>query len=412
LSPLIRYGLATLVGLGLAAELVVLNLADWAIRERRADALHVAAGFSPHAAAYAAEAALAARRPVAAERLARRALEGAPLSARALRVYGLSLEARDDLAGAAAVMATAGGLGWRDTPTQVWLMDAYARQGDMGAALERADALLRRGQFKEQVRALFVHAALDPNAGAIVVQRLAAQPLWRPYFFDAGHQLPPDQLQAFAAFLNHYVQAEGALAAAEVEPFVESLFLRGHYAQARETWRRYAAAALEEQGNAVLDGGFGAAALEPGGSAPRHVTPFEWWFPQQPGIETAIAAPPGREQDRALYIASPGNVRAEVARQTLALSPGAHLLSVETQLDAGTRPGGYSWRIQCLPGENALELTALATNDRGSGPSRQRFEVPSRACAGQRLSLWLHGDYSRPTGLWIDNVAVRPASAS
>ena len=407
MSPLIRYGLATLVGLGLAAELVVLNLADWAIRERRADALHVAAGFSPHAAAYAAEAALAARRPVAAERLARRALEGAPLSARALRVYGLSLEARDDLAGAAAVMATAGGLGWRDTPTQVWLMDAYARQGDMGAALERADALLRRGQFKEQVRALFVHAAFDPNARAVVAQRLAAGPVWRPYFFEAGRSLPTKWFDGYSLFLDHVAESGDQVTPAEVEPFVDKLFQARNYARARETWRRFAAARLAERGNAVLDGGFETSSLPSQAADAQHVSPFEWQFPQAPGTETALGEPPGREGERALYVASAGNIRAEMASQALALAPGIYTLSIDTFAVPGTELKGFSWRVECLPEGQPLDL---------KNPTRSpeelsfRFEVPQDGCPGQRLVLVAQSDYTAASSFWFDNVVINPVA--
>jgi len=389
-----------------AAKLAALNLADWAVRQRNLPLVAALAPASPHAAAQAADANYAAREPKAAESLARRALKGVALSAQALRVYGLSREAQGDLDDAAAAMATAGALGWRDTPTQLWLLDAYARQGDMAAALERADALARRWQHKDQMRLVFLQAAMEPATRAIVAERIAARPNWRPFFFDAGRLVQPRAISEYITFLDYFARTHKEIARYEIEPFLENLVEKSYYAEAREIWQRHAVAGQENAGNAVFDGGFSKAALD---GATERAFLFEWEFQQTPGTETRIAAPQQRSRERALYVASGGNIRTQMAAQTLALRPGPYVLAVEAAADAQSAFLGSSWRVECLPGGGALELTGSSATTDGSKRLTYRFEVPARDCAGQRLSLWFHGDYGRAIELWVDNIEVRPA---
>lgn len=391
--------------LALAFKLILLNLGDLAARTGSPALLAAAAPFSARAAALAAEQQLGAGDAEAAEALARRSLEEAPLSARALRTLGFARQEQSDGEGAARYVSLAGGLGWRDTPTQLWLIEAYVRQGDFPAALERIDALARRRQLPEQVNALLLGTALDPAARAALGERLAQDPPWRYGFFEAAHQLPPESLDAFADFLASFVSAGNALRPEEVEGFVTNLYQQGQYRRARETWRRFAEVGREGAGSLLFDGGFDRARLGPG----PHRSLFEWNFPRPPGGEVRLVPPPGRRHEQALHASSRGNARYEVAEQTLALVPGRYTLVADAIAEPGARLEGFSWIVECVPSRRTL-LTDERQDALPDGWARltRTFEVPS-GCEAQRLKLVLRGGQTRALDLWFDRVAVRPA---
>lgn len=400
-----------------AVGLAVINFGDLAARSRDPVLLAHAAAFSFQSATLVAEAELAAGKAASAARTARHALEGAPLSARALRTLGLAREAQGNATGAAAAMALAGALGWRDTPTQIWLVKAYLQQGDYAAALERTDALARRRQWPEQMDALLMGAALDPDARAALSARLRLDPPWRSAFFESAHHLPAESFGPFAAFLTAFA-SDGTVRPHEAEGFVANLYGRGEYRRARQMWV-LAAVEGEAPAHALFDGGFDDAALDlvvldlhPTTllrSVPRsvHPGPFAWTFPQPPGSEVRLGQPPGRDRERALYAGSAGDARYEVARQSLALTPGRYRLQAEASAEPGLRLAGFSWTLECLPDHRALPLIERrASLPDGWTRLAYEVEVPPAGCAGQRLALILRGGETRPIGLWFDRVAI------
>ncbi|HEY0625151.1 MAG TPA: hypothetical protein VGD10_00300 [Allosphingosinicella sp.] len=392
------------IALAAAAKILTLNLADHAVRTRNPMLLQALAPVSPHSAALAAEAMLTAGDTPSAERLARAALQETPYSAAALRTFGLSLEAQGRPETATAAMAHAGGLGWRDTPTQLWLMDAFVRQGDYEAALERADALARRRQHLPEMRAVLLGAALDPAARPALIARLQQQPNWRGLFFDSVQQLPPERYGAFTQFLADFAAKGGRPAPWEMTPLTNVMFKQGRYAEAKALWRSYAAGRAVERGNLLLDGGFTVAALEVAGQG----RPFEWTFPQPSGSETALEG-----EDRTLRIASNGNIRLEMARQTAVLAPGRYTLSYDVAAGPGTRIEGYSWQLTCVPSYAAIYPDPPITRQlNGATRVSQSFTVPAAGCGAQQLQLLLRSGAGRAVDLRFDNVALRAGAAA
>lgn len=385
-----------------AAGLTALNLGDLASASRSPVLLAAMAPVSPEAAAFAAEVALAAGQAQQAEALARRSLDGALLSARALRTFGLAREAQGDGEGAAGALSLAGGLGWRDTPTQLWLIDAYVRQGDYASALERADALARRRQLPEQVHAILLAAALEPAAREALGQRLMLEPTWRRRFFETAHSLPPESFDEFEAFLQGFAGSSGRMRPDEVEGFVTNLTQQGQYAKAESVWRRYARA----DGDRPFGGDFTLAEL----NHPFHPAPFEWMFRQPPGSTTRLAAPPGRREGKALHASSRGNARYEIADQVLVLQPGVYRLEVDAAAAPGSRLEGFSWIMECLPSRRML-LPEEGQSRPSAGWTRLAYDfgIPSAGCAAQRLKLVLRGGNARPVDLWFDKVSIKPA---
>jgi len=408
------------LALAAATKLVVVAAADHAVRNGAASLLSFTARLSSHAAAEVAESRLAAGDAVGAEALARKALADTPISPTALRTLGLALQNQGRTEEAALAMALAGGLGWRDTPTQIWLIAAFHHQEDYGAALERADALARRGRRVEEMQALFMAAALDPRARRPFIVRLLEEPSWRWSFFTRAGDLPAEQQQGFRDFLADFAAAGGKLRPEEATPFVVRLFDDGHYAQSAAVWRRYGAGETRP----LAGGDFDSATLRPEyvhlihfdgrkTLAPRRLAPFEWTFPQPAGSDTRLARWPGDDEGKALRVASGGNQRFEVARQALALGRGDYRLTYEVAAEPGAREEGYSWRLECLPSRKEIVTTEVASETLQGGRTRRAlsFALPGD-CRGQMLRLILHSGVGGKLDLWFDNVAVARVSGA
>jgi hypothetical protein len=386
------------IAFGLVAAIIVIgiNLGDVAVRSGDPALIARTASFSPHAAAMAAEANLVSGHYDQAESLARRALKNAPMSAQALRVLGLSRQAQGHEEQAAQIMSLAAGLGWRDTPTQIWLIQAYFAQGDIGAALERASGLARRNEYLDRMMQIFIAAAGAPEAHQAVEDRLVTNPPWRQAFFNGWRKLPVEQSATYIAFLDKFTRAHGPLAPQETEPFVSGLFSRGHYRLARDAWQRFGPA-----GDMLLtDGGFAA--------AERGRGPFQWNFPPKTGIDTMLGSPPSDAKERALYVKSDGYTRADVARQSVVLDPGSYIVSMDVMEEGGAEPHGFNPALFCLPGQRNIALTRSSARKQGRWIRMMyNFDVPAFGCEAQLFVIGLRGFQPRAFTLWFDNLEIR-----
>ena len=87
---------------------------------------------------------------------ARAALNRDPVNQRLLGLWGSAELARGEDARAEAIFRVAGGLGWRDRPTQLYWYAVARDGGDFVVAASRLDALLRTGanEFLPELREL------------------------------------------------------------------------------------------------------------------------------------------------------------------------------------------------------------------------------------------------------------------
>lgn len=395
----LRAILAAAAVLVVAGAVILFNLADLAVRSRHPALLAALAPVSPRVGELAAEISLAGGNAEEAERLARQALASAPLSARALRVLALARQQQGRGAEAASAMSLAAGLGWRDTPTQLWLLAAYTGQGDYAAALERADAMARRGQQIDDMMAVMMAAAAEPQAQRPLVERLETRPPWRPAFFDMWRRVPAERAPIYERFMAEAARGAGPLTLSEVAPFTAGLFQQREHARAAAVWRRFGGGET-----LIHDGGFERA--EMGGQ--RRWAPFLWSFPAVSGIDSAIAASPAGE-GKALFAASDGNVRAQVASQSLVLAPGRYRLVIDAKAEEGSPADAFTASLGCAVKGLALSQSEPVTTE-AEGWSRfvYMINVPA-GCSAQTLSLQLRSLQPRPIALWFDNIAVTPA---
>src|SRR5690606_36167145 len=75
-------------------------------------------------------------------------------------------------------------LGWRDNATQQNLLVEATRAENIGGAIARVDALLRRRKLVDNSMAVLSQLELYPQAVPLLIDRLAKNPAWRPEYFD------------------------------------------------------------------------------------------------------------------------------------------------------------------------------------------------------------------------------------
>lgn len=409
----IGLALAGLVGAGLAWQSLAAGFSAHALLEQRFENAIGWAPWSSQALDRRATELLIARRMQEAAAPARAALARSPIDAPALRTLGFVSEAEGRPAQALAYMSAAGRLGWRDTLTQLWLMQHAFNSGEDDVALQRADALLRQGRFRDQIIDFLQEAAADPKVNAALAVRLAERPDWRPLYFNTARRLPSERFDAQESLLLRLAATPPPPRLDEARPFLQRLAEAGDYGRAQRLWLRLG-------GDAPLhDGGFEASDQSIAGWA----GPFEWRAFQLPDVHLTIDEAPGEAGGKALRIRSGGTAVGTMLSQTVLLAPGTYRLSfriraagpVLSSVDAPGEAGGYAWDLVCLgsrPGpepDPAAPSWAAASGDAWTETSTY-LSVPEGDCPVQQLRLRSTAASGRANSFWLDDVRVGKAS--
>jgi hypothetical protein len=335
-----------------------------------------------------------------AARLAARALRRAPLDGPALATYGLAMDRLGDPRAADRAVTLAGARGWRDLPTQIWLMrrDLLARR--FAGAFAHADALLRREPTPPPgVFAILTAAALEPGAVGPLAERLAANPSWRSDFFDflAGEARPPPTTVT-AALLTRLAAGPTPPTDAEVAPYLRLLVSQQRFADAAAAWRRLTPGA-PSTATGVYDGDF---------ERPPGSTPFDWSLGGGVGWTASIAASPDGPRGQALNVEYDGVSPPQPLRQLLVLSPGAYRLSGRFDDGQGTGAALFNWTLTCFGADQPL---ATAPSPPGPAGVWRLFSatvvVPPAGCPAQWLALKSEPARERTdVSVWYDDLAI------
>lgn len=400
-----RAAVAAVVVVPLAWFSVGRGLADQALRGGAAELALTFRPSSPDANALLAEARLEAGDVQGAAALATEALREAPASVRALRVLALAEEKQGNHEAAAALMSRSAGWGWRDTPTHLWLYQRTMLAGNYVAAMQHADALLRRGRSAETVTPILIASTMIPEARAALIVRLVDRPGWRtPVLRELGAR-SQEVLPGAESLFRELAASEAPPRAEEVAPFLWRLMANGRYRQARTLWRDLFAA---DGAPLLIDGGFADADL---GKRPQYATPFEW-RPATGGATgyAEIATPPVPFGGRALLIEQDGGGAAAFIEQTLVLQPGAYVASAVIQADSPATVQRIGITVRC-EGNGTI-----ATGEERDAPARRNWRrielpivVPADGCEAQTIGVATGaGERRDRLSAWIDNVTVRP----
>lgn len=268
------------------------------------------------------------RYPGAGLALARRALATEPLAVNALRVLGVS---QNDPAQAGRTLRLAERFSKRDLPTQTWLVQQAAEQGDLDRVLVHYDTALRGSAAG--VRLLIprlVKAMAVPQAVAPFDRLLARDPPWFASF--AGSVAATGDLAAVRNLSTVLLGRPKLLDVAErrtIGTLIARLTKDGRYEEAERLYR-----GLPDRSNApIRHADF--RATEP-------IVPFDWRF----APDAAVSVSPV-QGGLAVLVTQPADHL--VAEQLLSLSPGRWRLSGSSSIEAGTI-GAAEWRMTCATG--------------------------------------------------------------
>ena len=331
--------------------------------------------------AAAADAAFRKHRYADAEKLADAALDRSLFNVVALRVAGLAREARNaDDPLAPGYMALAGQMGWRDTLTQLWYIDKASRLGEYEIALQRADALLRRQEYSDQVLGFVRAGALDPKIRPAILARLADGPGWRPRLFLDSRKMSEEERQGIEALVAALRQTPHPVTRAEIAPYIDSLIRAGAIASAFRI-HQLAFGAKDGTGeNGLRDPAFREVASR--GDINSTNLSFDWRINAPLGISTGFDPAGG------LAITLGARRRGTVAQQLLALSPGSYRLEMQLDGTVARARDLLRWSIDCMPSRVGTDIGPAQLNA-GAGASTMTvdFNIAAGDCAYQRLTL-------------------------
>lgn len=365
------------------------------------DRMGKSAHFGGSAAADRAFAALADKSPQTALVQAQRAVRTAPIDPVSTSALGSSLLALARSEQAYAAFVVAGGLGWRDIPTQLYWLSQATLDGDVEVVAQRLDALLRLNIDNTSVDSSLQLLERTPTGQAALAALLSKNPPWEARFLTETSQLQGDDLDGRVSVIGLAAQNGAELDCDAIGAAVARLISGGRLIAAQELWRR----TCDLHGNAdVTDGAFEV------DDARRSASPLDWKFLAQAGLDVEIEGAPRPLHDHALRIQSNLTVRTVAAKQLAALAPGRYRLSWLTALADGKPDNTIDVALRCN-GREPIE-TADAGQARGRGVTKT-FSVPLKGCPFQTIEIQKAANGSgRALAGWIDDVQIAPLDAS
>ncbi|WP_395396246.1 hypothetical protein WBP07_20310 (plasmid) [Novosphingobium sp. BL-8A] len=300
-----------------------------------------------------------------------------PYDQAALRGLASADRQNGNATSAHALLTLAGRLGWRDSQTELMLLEDAVRQGDANAAMRHIDALLRRKPDLAPRLMPALHAMATDKVGrnALLV-RLESSPPWRKEFFTRIDFIPAQYQAVHETLLSELAKTGKPAGAEEISSYVAALARQGEVGRARKLWTTL----TDTKPGLVLDPEF--ERFDPGSSVPAP-SPFEWNASRLPGTELRITVEAGTPSSRDLVVDTDGSAHGTVLAQALVLKPGRYRLFVATPSTTVLAAGGLKWTVRCLPGSKTISTGGAAV----ALGWQSDFEVPAMGCAVQRLSL-------------------------
>lgn len=307
-----------------------------------------------------------------ADALARSALRRSPLDVQALSTLALARDDAGEGEPAERLMDLAAQGGWWDFGTQLWMFDRARALGLPEVAMQRADALLRRGAVGEEFYPLLAEDLADGETRLALVARLETRPTWRAPFL-AWLDRSPAAPEAVDALWQALRRSAAAPDLRERARHADALVRQGRFAQARAEWLG------GRNGPVVADGDF-TAVFRPRDERPD--VPFEWQL-DPAGSDVAV---PLEDGAGGLQVNARPGFDGLVMRQLVVLPQGPGRLSFARLTPSVDAAAGIGWTLRCAGGAK-LDL-AVESPPAGSGWRRQElaFAVPP-GCPAQWLEL-------------------------
>jgi hypothetical protein len=338
-----------------------------------------------------------------AARLAGRALQLAPLNASALTTYGFAMDLLGRQPRADAAMFVAGRLGWRDLVTQIWLLRRMLLAGDIEAALNHADALMRRQDaVPAPLLAALTAAARDPRTTDALARHLALNPAWRtPFIVYLSAFAQPPATDVAHALLTRLAEGPTPPTGDELAVYLRSLVAAREFEAAAQAWRQLTHGV--GQSGYVYDGDF---------ERPPGQTPFDWTLSDDVGWTASVADAPSGGHGAALRVGYDGVSPPKSVRQLLVLPPGSYRLSGQVYGEGDADPRALSWSVVCATSGRVLGGVPTPVAKDQWAAFAVVLSVPAQGCPAQWLALSATpGDFRTDITAWFDDIAVTPVAA-
>ena len=388
------------IGALMAKEIAAIGLAEAAVDAGLASYAHQFRPANARAAALLAEQQFRANEGAAAERLAVAAIAASPIEVVAVRTLGQAREARARGDGRE-LMLLAARLGWRDRPTQLWLIEQALLAGEIEVALQRAEAMVRLQRDRELVFSMLRLLAMSPDNRRGLVRSLAANPFWRDKFLSPDEKTSYPQLVAMARLLEDLNRTASPPTLRDARFTIDGLVETGHF---NEAGRLHALLFPQPGPNLAFDGAFerGGSDYRPGSAA----SSFDWLIFDADLSTAAIEREVGRD-NRLLYAVAEGVTGGRLTQQNRALPPGSYSFSYRMRSDDRAAPQRLRWIVRCATGgAPLLEMSAAPLRSAGWERRAGRFTVP-RGCEGQVLDLSAYPEAGgRPSVAYFDDVVL------
>jgi hypothetical protein len=335
-----------------------------------------------------------------AARLAGRALRLEPLNPAALTTYGFAMDELGRQPQADRAMTVAGRLGWRDVLTQIWLFRRLLLAGDFEAALNHADALMRRqNEVPKLLLAVLTAAAHDPRVVDPLARHMALNPTWRgPFLVFLSYYAQPPATDVAHALLVRLAGGPTPPTDEELAVYTRRLVGDQKFQQAASEWRQLTRGA--GQNGYVYDGDF---------ERPPGASPFDWTFTSGVGWGVGIADAPGQGRGQALDVQYDGVSSPTPVRQMLVLPAGAYRLSGRSYSAGDGGPKMLAWGVLCATAGQALAAVATPQTKAQWSAFSVELNVPTVGCPAQWLALTAEpGDERADIDVWYDDIAVVP----
>ncbi len=402
-SPTLRGAVAiALLAIGalMVKEIAAVGLAEAAVDAGLASYAHQFRPGNARAAALLAEQQQRADENASAERLARTAIAASPIEVVAVRTLGQARNAKARGEGHS-LMLLAGRLGWRDRPTQLWLIEQALLAGEIDIALQRAEAMVRLQRDRELVFSMLRLLAMSPDNRRGMVASLAADPFWREGFLSPLEKTSYPQLVSMARLLEDLSRTGSPPTLKEARYTIDGLAENLHF---NEAGRLHALLFPQPGPNLAFDGNFerGGSDYKEGGGA----SSFDWLVFDADLSTAAVEREAGRG-NRLLYAVAEGVTGGRLTQQNRALPPGSYSFSYRMRSDDREAPQRLRWIIRCAAGGvPLLEMSTAPLRSAGWERRTGRFTVPG-GCEGQVLDLSAYPNVGgRPSVAYFDDVVL------
>jgi hypothetical protein len=332
----------------------------------------------------------------AVRRMSEQAVLASPMEAAALRNLGFLTVITKGEDVADPILSVAGKLSKRDYFTHAWLLDRRFRAGQVAAAVDEADIVLRQRQTSWPVIIPeLVRISGDPRLLKPMTIALARKPSWRSTYLDA--------LGRDAKDLNAVYAQLRLLKASEAPPVVNEM--RSYFARfdgsggAGQLWSEWTALSPPGAQQGLLrDGSFNGLDAPP---------PFNWTLYPQDGVYSEFSDSPVGG-GKALYVSYEGDRKVGFAQQMLRLAPGSYQMKGRVFADEPVKDDQLAIVVGCGSSSKWQPVKYHFIKPQAGDWKSFTFGFTIKGdCAAQQLMINGElGDFRSRAAAWVDDLVL------